>query len=108
MTVPVKMEKWTIDEVVEWLQTTIKLSTQQAEVFKDESIDGSILLDFTEERLKDVPFCLKTGPRMHIMRCINQFKDASGKGSVSFWLNRIAMLSGCTTLGLQGLASSQP
>jgi hypothetical protein len=78
------MDKWTIDEVFEWLQTTIKLSMQQAEVFKDVSIDGSILLDFTEGRLKDVPFCLKIGPRMHIMQCINQFKDASGKGLFLF------------------------
>ena len=73
------MDKWTSDDVFKWLQTNINISEQQARIFEDEDVDGSILLDFTEDRLKNDPLCLKTGPRMKIMKCINNFKKASGK-----------------------------
>jgi hypothetical protein len=75
------MDKWSSDKVFQWLQTEkIKLEEQDAKIFQDQDIDGSALLDFTEDRLAKDPFLLKMGPRMRIMRSINEFKSASGKG----------------------------
>jgi hypothetical protein len=73
------MDTWTSDEVVEWLHSTIRISEEKAEIFRDEEVDGRALLSFTEDRLKNDPFFLKTGPRIRIMEVINQFKNAPGK-----------------------------
>jgi hypothetical protein len=73
------MDTWTSDEVVEWLHSTIRISKEKAEIFRDEEVDGRALLGFTEDRLKNDPFFLKTGPRIRIMEVINEFKNAPGK-----------------------------
>jgi hypothetical protein len=75
------MDKWTSDDVYKWLQSSeIKLREQQAKIFKENDIDGSALLGFTEDRLEKDPFLLKViGPRMRIIQCIQKFKITSGK-----------------------------
>ena len=53
------MDKWSSDKVFQWLQTEeIKLEGQDAKIFQDQDIDGSALLDFTEDRLAKDPFLL--------------------------------------------------
>jgi hypothetical protein len=89
----VKMDEWTSEVVSKWLHTDFGISEKQAEVFKDQGIDGSILLDFTEDRLKDAPFSLKVGPAMKIMKRIQEFKNAAGKVLLLFAFNWNTRLS---------------
>jgi hypothetical protein len=79
MVFQVRMDKWTSDEVFEWLHSTIRISEEKATIFRDEEVDGRALLGFTERRLQDDPFSLRVGPRVKIMQAINQFNDAPGK-----------------------------
>jgi hypothetical protein len=72
------MDKWTPEEVSNWLHTEFNISNEQAKTFSDQEISGKNLLKFTEQRLKDAPFFLKIGTAMDIMERIEDFLKSSG------------------------------
>jgi hypothetical protein len=73
-------ESWTIDDVLDWLKF-MKLE-QYVQIFSDNQIDGSILLDLTLEDLDYLEVTI-LGHRKTLLRGINDLKQSAASSSSS-------------------------
>jgi hypothetical protein len=85
MVISVEMEKWTKEEVFEWLQNNCNLTRVQAKKFLVQEIDGQALQYLTQEDLLNPPLLLKLGPAKKVFAHV---QNASGQMLLLFAFDR--------------------
>jgi hypothetical protein len=64
--------------VYEWLKNDVKLDEQQASIFRDRQIKGSMLLTFTKEELVRPPYNLSDDLASKLIKRIEDLRSIAG------------------------------
>jgi hypothetical protein len=77
--VQVKMEKWSQEVTLQWLQKVCRIDENQAQIFRDQKIDGEVLESLTTDDLRRDPFNFSFGEAKKIILQMEKLQKSSGQ-----------------------------
>ena len=80
------MEKWTDEQVFQWLQRECSISQKLAHTFKVQKIDGEALIELSQDELTGSPFGLTVGEAKKVIRSVRTSQTSTRQLFVAIWL----------------------